>query len=460
MQNVKLSIVIPVYNEINTILELVRQVQDEKHPKEIIIVDDNSQDGTRELLQQLRADNIKVLYNPVNRGKGYCLRQGFQQATGDIVIIQDADLEYYPDEYGILISKIVEGKADVVYGSRFLGAHRAFHFYHYVGNTVLNLIANIALNTNLTDLMTCYKAFRTPLIKSLVLKADRFGIEPEITAEIFKSGYKVYEVPISYNGRSYDEGKKIKWTDFFACLYWLFRSVFRGIDVGKDTLLRMTLMKNNNKWTYSKIQPYLGKKILELGSGIGTFSKFLVGRGREVTLTDINPEYVNHLQSRFTSNPAVKVLNADAQKINELVGEARFDTAVAINMLEHVENDGQLIGNLKKILLKNGRLIIIVPAHKWLYGMFDKNLKHYRRYEKEPLQDLLEREGFDVEKIEFMNALSALGWFFHFRVLGKKRIPASSAVIGDKLIPLIAFIERYIRFRFGLSLFCVARLKE
>lgn len=456
----KLSIIIPAYNEINTILELIRLVQEEEHEKEIIIIDDYSTDGTRQLLKEIKDANVRVFFNDLNMGKGYCLRKGIAQATGDIVIIQDADLEYYPDEYSILIEKIIKSKADVVYGSRFLGAHRIFHFYHYLGNRVLNMIANIVLNTNLSDLMTCYKAFKTPVVKSLVLKANRFGIEPEITAEIFKRGYKVYEVPISYNGRSYDEGKKITWKDFFRCLYWLFRAVFRGVDVGKHTLLRMTLMKKNNGWTFSKIEPFLGNDILELGSGIGTFSKFLVGKMQKVMLTDINPDHVENLKTRFISNPKVDVLEADVLKIDEAVGDAKFDTVIAINMLEHVEDDVQAIRKFKKVFAVGGRLLLIVPAHNLLYGVFDKKLRHYRRYEKAGLKQLLENEGFCIEKIEYMNSLAAIGWFLTFKLLRRKRMPLSSVVIGDKLIPLVAFIEKFIKFPFGLSLFCVAKVKE
>ena len=227
-EEIKLSIIIPVYNEANTILEVIRLVKAEHHKKEIIIVDDASIDGSRELLEKIKDENIRVLFNEKNRGKGFCLRRALEYVTGDIVIIQDADLEYYPDEYGLLIRKILEGKADVVYGSRFLGGpHRVFYFHHYLGNKILNLLANILLNTNLSDLMTCYKAFKKDVIKSLTLKADRFGIEPELTAEVFKRGYRVYETPISYDGRTYEEGKKIKWTDFFVCLYWLVRASLR-----------------------------------------------------------------------------------------------------------------------------------------------------------------------------------------------------------------------------------------
>jgi glycosyltransferase involved in cell wall biosynthesis len=223
----KLSIIMPVYNEANTVLEALRQVQSEPHKKEIIIVDDASCDGTRQLLESLKDENIKVLFNDKNRGKGYCIRKAIAEVTGDIAIIQDADLEYYADEYSILIEKIIEGKAEVVYGTRFMGTHRAFHFHHFLANQALNFIANILLNAYVTDMMTCYKAFTKEAIKSLRLEANRFGIEPEITAEVFKRNYRVYEVPISYDGRTYAEGKKIKWQDFFRCIYWLLRATLR-----------------------------------------------------------------------------------------------------------------------------------------------------------------------------------------------------------------------------------------
>ncbi|UCC94460.1 MAG: glycosyltransferase family 2 protein [Candidatus Omnitrophota bacterium] len=241
----KLSIIIPAYNEINTIGEIIRRVKSVEFNKEIIVVDDASVDGTRDMLRKLNEKNIKVLFNEVNKGKGYAIRKALGEVSGDIVIIQDADLEYYPDEYGILIEKISQGKADVVFGTRFMGSHRAFLFNHYLGNKVLNLIANVLLNAYVTDLMSCYKVFKTDVIKSLTLKADRFGIEPEITAEVFKRKYRVYEVPISYDGRTYEEGKKIKWADFFVCVYWLIRAVARRSNTARD--LRRKNSKEKSK---------------------------------------------------------------------------------------------------------------------------------------------------------------------------------------------------------------------
>jgi glycosyltransferase involved in cell wall biosynthesis len=193
---------------------------------EIIVVDDCSTDGTREVLQGHLADKVNtILYHPVNRGKGATLRTGFEAATGDIVLVQDADLEYDPQEYPLLLEPILSGKADVVYGSRFMGgrAHRVVYFWHMVGNRFLTLLSNMFTNLNLTDMETCYKAFRREALAGIVINEDRFGFEPEITAKVAKSGCRVFEVGISYNGRTYDEGKKIGWRDGLRAIYAIIR---------------------------------------------------------------------------------------------------------------------------------------------------------------------------------------------------------------------------------------------
>jgi len=213
---VRLSVVIPVYNEVGTIKEIVSRVQAVDLEKEIIIVDDGSTDGTRELLQEitLSHENVRVLYHDRNQGKGAALRTGFEGATGDIVIIQDADLEYDPREYPVLLEPILDGRADIVYGSRFLGGpHRVLFFWHYLGNKFLTLLSNALTNLNLTDMETCYKVFRREVLNDIQLKSNRFGFEPEFTAKIAKKGFRIYETSISYSGRTYAEGKKIGWKD-------------------------------------------------------------------------------------------------------------------------------------------------------------------------------------------------------------------------------------------------------
>jgi len=212
----KLSIVIPVYNESETIDEIVARIQAVPIEKEIIIVDDDSTDGTREKLVQIaHVDNIRVTYHEHNKGKGAALRTGFAEATGEMVIIQDADLEYDPQDYPRLIQPVLDGKADVVYGSRFIGGetHRVLYFWHALGNKFLTLLSNMFTNLNLSDMEVCYKLFRREVLQRITIEEDRFGFEPEITAKIARLNYRIYEVGISYSGRTYDEGKKIGWKD-------------------------------------------------------------------------------------------------------------------------------------------------------------------------------------------------------------------------------------------------------
>lgn len=226
-ESVEISVLIPVYNEKTTILEVVRRVQEQPLEKEIIIVDDCSTDGTRELLQETAwPPNVKVLYHDKNRGKGAGIRTAVQGATKDIIIIQDADLEYNPSDFMAVLRPIIDGVADVVYGSRFLGTHRSFMLHHYLGNKLLTLITNVLYNNILTDMETGYKAFRAPVLKGMRLRSNRFDFEPEITAKVLKRGYRIYEVPIYYAGRDYAEGKKITWRDGFAAMWALLRFRF------------------------------------------------------------------------------------------------------------------------------------------------------------------------------------------------------------------------------------------
>jgi len=220
-----ISVIIPVFNEAKTVKELVKRVQSVDLEKEIIIVDDASTDGTREVLNELtREQGITVLFHQSNQGKGAALRTAFKEVKGEIVIIQDADLEYDPFEYSKLIRPIMEGKADVVYGSRFLGGpHRVLLFWHYVGNQILTLFSNMLTNLNLTDMETCYKVFKSSLLKEFTIESNRFGVEPEITSKLARLQCKIYEVDISYSGRDYTEGKKINWKDGIAAFYWILK---------------------------------------------------------------------------------------------------------------------------------------------------------------------------------------------------------------------------------------------
>jgi glycosyltransferase involved in cell wall biosynthesis len=226
---VEISVIIPVYNERGTIAEVIRRVQEQPFEKEIVVVDDCSTDGTRDILQGTQwPDNIHILYHRKNQGKGAAIRTALGTVSKDIIIIQDADLEYNPNDFATVLKPILDGVADVVYGSRFLGIHRSFMLHHYIGNKLLTLTTNVLYNNMLTDMETGYKAFRSPVLKGVRIRSNRFDFEPEITAKVLKRGYRIYEVPIYYAGRDYAEGKKITWRDGFAAMWALIR--FRVIN--------------------------------------------------------------------------------------------------------------------------------------------------------------------------------------------------------------------------------------
>ncbi len=245
LRGLTLSVVIPVYNERATIEEILRRVEATGLSHEIIVVDDGSTDGTREVLQGVPEGRMRLILQEKNSGKGRALRAGFEAATGDVVLVQDADLEYDPTDYPALLAPIVEGHADVVVGSRFLGGtHRVLYFWHYLGNRLLTMLSNMLTNLNLTDMECCYKVFRADVLRQLTLRSSRFGIEPELVARVAKLGCRVYEVPVSYFGRDYEHGKKITWKDGLAAIWHIVRfGLFtrrprHGVGRGRQTAKR------------------------------------------------------------------------------------------------------------------------------------------------------------------------------------------------------------------------------
>ncbi|MCG3196120.1 MAG: glycosyltransferase [Candidatus Omnitrophica bacterium] len=460
----KLSIVIPVYNEEETVLSILDRVRavEVSLEKEILIVNDGSTDGTRHQLMQVEgAEGIRVLHQDSNQGKGAALRRGFQEATGEIVLVQDADLEYDPSEYPRLLQPILEGHADVVYGSRFMsGPRRVLFFWHAVGNRLLTLLSNVFTNLNLTDMETCYKVFRREVLNSFELRSNRFGIEPEITARIAQRHWRTYEIPISYHGRGYEEGKKIGWRDGVAALWTILRCAFTDAggnpDIGFVTLLRMQRLSRYAAWQADLMRPHFGKRIFELGAGTGAMSRHYTGADR-LWLGEISETYRAILEDRFKHLPHVRVVPVDLESPERPAAlDEDPDTIVSTNVLEHIKNQEEALRFAWETLEPGGRLILLVPAMQSLFCQFDEGLEHQRRYDAVGLAGLLEKTGFIVESTRYMNVLGALGWWFNGKVLKRKILPTNQLRLMDMLLPIVR-LEYGLKLPFGLSLLAVAR---
>ncbi len=445
-----LSVIVPCYNERATVAELLRRVRDVKiqGDKEIVVIDDQSTDGSRDIVARLAKEwpEIRQIIQPVNQGKGAAIRRGIEEARGDIVLIQDADLEYDPDDYPKLLQPIIDGHADAVFGSRFEGyPRRVMLFWHRMGNTFLTFMSNATTNLDLTDMETCYKVFRREVIQSIKLQSNRFGIEPEITAKLAKRGYRIFEVPIAYYGRDYWEGKKINWKDGFSALWTILKyGLFHDTASEPRTFTqvrRRSRLTRYNRWVWDSMKPFLGDRVLELGGGSGAMTRFLYGRELVVT-TDRETAYVDRLRNAFRRRPGIFVERADIESDSVFeLAHYGFDTITAINVLEHTDDDVGALRRAHQLLPAGGRVIVFVPAGKSLFGSMDQGIGHQRRYEKAELVEKLQQAGFEVEHVSFQNRIARMAWWLNAKVLGRKALPSGQSRVFDRLVPLLRSLE-------------------
>jgi glycosyltransferase involved in cell wall biosynthesis len=465
-----LSVIVPVFNERLTIRTLIDRVCAVPMRKQIIIVDDASTDGTADVVRVLAAtggdamNSIEAFFHERNCGKGAAIRTAIPAVTGDVALIQDADLEYNPEEYPSLVEPIISGHADVVFGSRFLsGPRRVLFFRHTIGNKLLTFLSNLCTDLNLTDMETCYKVFRTDVLKRLRLASNRFGIEPEITAKVGRLGCRVYEVPVSYHGREYWEGKKIGWKDGVAAIWTILRYAFiddfADVDAGYTTLLRLRHARRYNDWVWSLIAPHVGDRVLEVGCGVGSFTSYL--RNHElVVATDNRASYLAVVRDRFLHHDNIAVEQVDwAQPDLGALRQRRFDTILCQNVLEHIEHDDDALATFASLLPVGGRLVLQVPAMPALYGEIDRALGHYRRYDRDGVVAQLERQGFAIETARYINLPGVVGWYVNSRLLRRRTVPGLQTRIASALVPMLR-LEQRLAPRRGMALIVVGRKQE
>src|SRR5882672_2738533 len=459
----------PVYNERTVVERCVSLVLaaplPEEMDRELIIVDDCSTDGTYAILQRLAAahPDIRLYQHPVNQGKGAAVRTAIERATGDFSLIQDADLEYDSSEYPILLKPLLDGRADAVFGSRYLAGEqsRVLQFWHSVINKYLTLISNMFCNLNLTDMETCYKVFRTDLLKSIPIRSDRFGFEPEIVMKSAKRKFRIYEVPISYHGRTYEEGKKIGWKDGLKALgvilkFWVIDDLY-AVPYGRGVLNNLTGTPQYLSWLASEVRPNLGDSVLEISSGIGNIAGRLMSRRVLYVAAENDPLNLHALRNRFLRTPNVVVQKLDPESPNGFGGmESSFDTVLCLNVLEYMDDPAAVVERLRTALRPGGRLVVLAPSGPGLYGSLDRSLGHKRRYSRDTARKLVEATGFQVEKIYTFNRAGAPPWWAYSKIFTSKNINKPVLKLFDKTVWLWRRIDRALPWP-GLSLIMIAR---
>lgn len=455
--NPLVSILVPLFNEEEFIGTLLERVLAAPLPsnlnREVIVVDDGSTDGSDKVVEEIAARHpglVRLVRHERNLGKGAAIRTAVEHANGEYCLIQDADLEYDPQEYSDLLKPLLAGKADAVYGSRFMivAERRVMYYWHSVANWIVSGMCNLVADLNLTDMGTGYKAFRTALLKETPIRSSGFGFEPEITIKLARRGARIYEVPVSYHGRTYEEGKKIRSKDALKIVLSIARFARSGDlykDPGAKTLHALSAAPRFNRWMADTIRPYVGQRVLEIGSGIGNLSRSLLPGRKRYVATDINPEHLARLAARF---PHRLNLEAHFCDLTKPVDFERFansmDTVICLNVLEHVEDDPMGLANIYSALDHGGRAIVLVPEGQSVFGTIDVALGHFRRYSEEELKKKMEAAGFQVERVIRFNRVSRFPWYVSGKILKRTSLDWNQMQLYDRLVWLWRRIDAFL----------------
>jgi glycosyltransferase involved in cell wall biosynthesis len=431
----KLSVLIPVYNERYLVAESIQRVLDAPLPegmdRELIIVDDGSTDGTRDIIERIAEEHPReVVYFPKekNEGKAAALRVAIGLATGEFCIFQDADLEYDPREYPKLLEPLLLGQADVVYGSRFLPSsrRRVLYYWHSLANRAVTTLSNMLTDLGLTDMETCYKVFRTEVLKSIPLRSRRFGIEPEITAKIAKRGLRVYEVPINYDARTYQEGKKIGLRDAVhafgvALKYWVVDDAYDPRSA-PEYLTDLAQAHRVIRWMGETLRPHLGERVLEIGAGLGTLTGCLLPREQYVA-SEFHEGYLAVLENMASRCRRLKVARVDPEKAEHFEAlRGEVDTVLCANVLHRTAEPARALRNFHHVLAPGGRVIIVAAQGAWLESPLDRGLGHRRRFTRAGLREELEQAGFHVESLFDFNRIGLPGWALNGLLFRARRL--------------------------------------